>query len=260
MARFDPARPLDQQLADLRAEIRAAPGQAALRIYLFQLLAVLGQWQKALDALQMAAQLDDKAQPMARAYREAIRCEVLRAEVFAGRRTPNILGEPPPWMGLQVEALRVLAQGDAPAAAALRAQAFEQAPESSGQINDTAFEWIADADSRLGPVCELLANGSYYWLPFAAISRIGFEAPQDLRDFVWAACEVTLVGGGTLAGFIPTRYAGSENGDDALRLARRSEWSDLGDGHARGLGQRMWLADGDEHALLDVRRLQFDAR
>ena len=259
MARFDPARPLDQQLAELRAAIRAAPGQASLRVYLFQLLAVLGQWQKSLDALQMAAQLDDKAQPMARAYREAIRCEVLRAEVFAGRRSPNILGEPPPWMGLLVEALRLLGSGDAAAAAALREQAFEQAPESAGRLNDEPFEWIADADSRLGPVCELLANGNYYWLPFSAISRIGFEAPQDLRDFVWAACEVTLVGGGTLAGFIPTRYPGSEAGDDGLRLARRTEWTDLGNGHASGLGQRMWLADGDEHALLDVRRLQFDA-
>ncbi|MCA0243831.1 MAG: virulence protein SciE type [Proteobacteria bacterium] len=259
MARFDPSRPLDEQLAELRAAIRAAPGQASLRVYLFQLLAVMGQWQKSLDALQMAAQLDDKAQPMARAYREAIRCEVLRAEVFAGRRSPNILGEPPAWMGLLVEALRLLGNGDAAAAAALRAQAFEQAPESAGRLNDEPFEWIADADSRLGPVCELLANGNYYWLPFAAIARIGFEAPQDLRDFVWAACEVTLVGGGTLAGFIPARYPGSEAGDDALRLARRTEWTDLGDGHASGLGQRMWLADGDEQALLDVRRLQLGA-
>ncbi len=260
MAHFDPAQALDPQLAELRTAIRAAPGQASLRVYLFQLLAVQGQWQKALDALQMAAQLDDKAQPMARAYREAIRCEVLRAEVFAGRRSPNILGEPPPWVGLLVEALRLLGHGDAAAAAALRAQAFDQAPTSAGSLNGEPFEWIADADSRLGPLCELLANGSYYWVPFAAIRSIGFEKPQDLRDLVWSACEITLLGGGTLAGFVPTRYPGSEAGADDLRLARRTEWTDLGDGHASGLGQRMWLADGDQHALLDVRRLQFDAR
>lgn len=259
MARFDPSRPLEQQLTELKAAIRAAPGQASLRIYLFQLLAVMGQWQKSLEALQMAAQIDDKAKPMARAYREAIHCEVLRAEVFAGRRAPNILGEPPPWMGLLTQALRLLGQGDFKAAATLRAQAFEQAPASSGRLNDEPFEWLADADSRLGPVCELLANGNYYWVPFTAIRTIGFEKPQDLRDFVWTACEVTLTTGSTLAGFIPTRYAGSEAGDDGLRLARRTDWTDLGDDHASGLGQRVWLADGDEHALLDVRRVQFDA-
>jgi type VI secretion system protein ImpE len=260
MARFDPTRPLNEQLDELKTAIRAAPGQAALRVYLFQLLAVMGQWQKSLDALQAAAQLDDKAAPMARAYREAIRCEVLRAEVFAGRRSPNILGEPPSWMGWLVEALRRLGQGDAAGAATLRAQAFDDAPETPGRLNDEPFEWIADADSRLGPVCELLANGNYYWVPFSAIRNIGFEKPQDLRDFVWAACEVTLTAGGTLAGFIPTRYAGSEaTSDDGLRLAQRTDWTDLDNGHACGLGQRMWLTDGSETALLDVRRLSFEA-
>lgn len=259
MARFDPTRALEQQLAELKGEIRAAPAQASLRIYLFQLLAVMGQWRKALEALQLAAQLDAKAQPMARTYREAIACEMLRAEVFAGRRSPSILGEPPPWMGLLIQALQLLGQGDAQAAASLRAQAFEQAPTNGGTLDDEAFEWIADADSRLGPVCELLVKGSYYWVPFAAIRSIGFEKPQDLRDFVWTACEVTLSSGGTLAGFIPTRYPGSEEAADGLRLARRTEWTDLGDGHASGLGQRLWLADGEDHALLDVRRLQIDA-
>ncbi|ODU08351.1 MAG: virulence protein SciE type [Rubrivivax sp. SCN 71-131] len=259
MVRFDPNRALDPQLVALKSEIRAAPAEASLRVYLFQLLAVMGQWRKSLEALQLAAQLDPKAQPMARTYREAIACEMLRADVFAGRRSPSILGEPPPWMGLLTQALERLGKGDAGAAAALRSQAFEQAPTSSGTLDDEPFEWIADADSRLGPVCELLVKGSYYWVPFAAIRSIGFEKPQDLRDFVWTACEVTLTSGGTLAGFVPTRYPGSETAADSLRLARRTEWTDLGGEHASGLGQRVWLADGDDHALLDARRLQLDA-
>ena len=43
---------------------------------------------KALEQLQLCAQLDPSCEPMARAYREAIRCEVLRAEVFAGKKSP----------------------------------------------------------------------------------------------------------------------------------------------------------------------------
>ena len=61
-----------------------------------------------------------------------------------------------------------------------------------------------------------------------------------------------------MPGFIPTRYAGSErSGNDALRLARSTEWKDLGEDHVAGLGQRMWLTDSAEYALLDVRRLTF---
>lgn len=255
---FDPQRPLDEQLKELKDAIRAEPGKLNLRVYYFQLLAVLGDWQKSLEQLQMCAQIDIKATPMAKAYREAIRSEVFREEVFAGRRSPNILGEPQPWVGWLVDALKRLADGDTAGAAELRAQALEAAPASAGQVNGEAFEWLADSDSRLGPVCELLANGNYYWVPFSAIRQINFEKPQDLRDFVWAACEVTLVNGGNMPGFIPTRYPGSERGSDSLRLSRGTEWADLGGDHVKGLGQRMWLTDSAEYALLDVRRLSFD--
>ena len=159
-------------------------------------------------------------------------------------------------MGWLVDATQRLASGDAAAAAELRAQAFDAAPATAGQLNGEPFEWLADSDSRLGPVCELLVNGAYYWVPFASVKQINFEKPQDLRDFVWAACEVTLVNGGSMSGFIPTRYVGSErSGNDALRLARGTEWTELGADHVAGLGQRMWLTDASEHALLDVRRL-----
>lgn len=261
MLTFSPQRPLGEQLKELKDAIRAEPGKLGLRVYYFQLLAVLGDWQKSLEQLQMCAQLDIKATPMAKAYREAIRCEVFREEVFAGRKSPNILGEPPPWVGWLADAVKRLAGGDAAGAAELRTQALDAAPASGGQIDGEAFEWLADSDSRLGPVCELLANGTYYWVPFSSIRQISFEKPQDLRDFVWAACEITLVNGGSMPGFIPTRYpAGAESHqNDALRLARGTEWVDLGGDHVAGLGQRMWLTDVAEHALLDVRRLSFDA-
>lgn len=91
---FDSHSPLDVQLSRVRDAIREEPARASLRTFYFQLLAVLGDWNKALAQLQVCAQLDPKAVPMAQAYREAMRCELLRSEVFEGRRTPYILGEP----------------------------------------------------------------------------------------------------------------------------------------------------------------------
>ena len=35
------------------------------------------------------------------------------------------------------------------------------------------FEWIADADSRLGPLLEVILEGKYYWAPFCRIAREG---------------------------------------------------------------------------------------
>ncbi|AVS61550.1 virulence protein SciE type [Paracidovorax avenae] len=254
---FDFKRPLDRQLAELKDAIRAKPQDASLRVFYFQVLAVYGEWQKALDQLQICAQLDRKAEAMARAYREVILCEVARRDVFAGKRTPNIVGEPPEWLGWMVEGLQCLAGGRTAQAAELRAAAFEQAPASAGEIDGEAFEWIADSDARLGPVCELYANGSYYWVPFSSVSQIAFEKPQDLRDLVWSACEVTLQNGGVMHGFIPTRYPGSETAErDEIRLARATEWRELGDDQATGWGQRVWATDQGDAALLDVRRVK----
>ncbi|WP_369882186.1 type VI secretion system accessory protein TagJ [Acidovorax sp. HMWF018] len=42
-----------------------------------------------------------------------------------------------------------------------------------------------------------------------------------------------------------------------MRLARRTEWAEIGDEHVAGRGQRMWVSDQGDHALLDVRTISF---
>lgn len=244
-----------EALAHLQTAIRSQPADAKLRIFLFQLLAVLGQWERALNQLNVAAELDASALAMAQMYREALRCEVLRAEVFAGKRAPLLFGEPEQWLALLIESLLTGARGNQQAAAALRAQAFEQAPTTTGQLDGAAFEWIADADTRLGPVCEAVINGRYYWIPFSRLSRIDIEAPSDLRDFVWAPAHFQFANGGEAVGVIPTRYPGSEQSTEGgIQLARRTEWLPDGD-EFRGLGQRLLTTDQGEFALLDIRRI-----
>lgn len=257
---FSLDRPLDEQLGELERAVQAEPEAAKFRVFYFQLLCVLGQWAKAQEQLQACDALELAAIPMARAYRDAICCETLRAEVFAGGRRPAMLGAQPDWVGSLIDALRVAAEGDADKAAALRAQAFELAPTHGGQLNDERFEWLADADSRLGPVCEFFANGQYLWLPFTDLSQLAFEKPRDLRDLVWRPCEATLRDGAKLMGLLPTRYPLQGGEDDRLRLARRTEWQELGADHVAGSGQRTWITDQGEYALLDVRRVDFDMR
>jgi type VI secretion system protein ImpE len=258
---YQGAGSLADELTRVQKEIRTKPADENLRTYLFQLLAVQGSWQRALEQLQVCAQLSAKALPMAHMYREAIRSEIFRADVFAGKRAPQVLGEPPGWVGILIESLQRLAAGDATAASSLRAAAFDEAPASSGSIDAKSdFEWIADADSRLGPVCECIVNGQYYWIPYFRIRSVRIEPPADLRDIVWASARVTLENGGEHIALIPSRYPGTESAaDDSLKLARRTEWKEIGTDAFAGLGQRMLATDDAEFALLDIRQIDIRA-
>ncbi|MEP6872832.1 MAG: type VI secretion system accessory protein TagJ [Burkholderiales bacterium] len=242
----------------LQDQVRAAPQDAKLRVFLFQLLCVLGQWDRALNQLTVAGELDASTLSMVQTYRETIQCERLRADVFAGKRVPMLFGEPQPWLALMIEALLREGRGEPADARRLRTQALDEAPATSGSADGKAFEWIADADSRLGPVLESIVNGRYYWVPVSRLTRVEIEAPTDLRDCVWMPAHFQFSNGGEVVGFIPTRYAGSEAGEPAQALARRTDWLEAGPGQYTGLGQRMLSTDTDDLPLMDVRVLELD--
>ena len=251
---------LQSSLRLLQEQIRQQPARSDLRVFLFQLLSVMGQWERALTQLNVAADLDAKALAMAQMYREAIRCELLRADVFAGKTSPVVFGQPEEWLALLIESMLVHGRSRPNEAQALRARAFESAPATTGSLDGQAFEWIADADMRLGPVCEAIVNGRYYWIPFARLSRIDLEAPADLRDFAWVPAHFQFENGGEAVGVVPTRYPGSAEDPDAqIRLARKTVWTETTPAVFHGLGQRVLTTDVGEHAILDVRTILLGA-
>jgi len=244
----------------LTEQVRAKPQDAKLRVFLFQLLCVLGQWERALNQLNVSLELDPGTLPMVQTYREAIACEALRQQVFAGQKVPMLFGEPEAWTALLIEALLREGRGEPEAAKTLREQALEQAPPSAGQADGQVFAWIADADTRLGPVVEAVINGRYYWLPFERLSRVEVTAPEDLRDAVWMPAQFQFSNGGEVVGLIPTRYPGTDlAAGDLLALARRTEWAEPMPGVFTGLGQRLFTTDVGDIALMDLRTLAFEA-
>lgn len=247
---------LDEALVQLQEQVRKNPEVAKHRVFLFQLLVLNGQWDRALNQLNVCGNLDSAHLAMVQTYREAIRCELLREKIFAGETTPLVFGEPEQWIALLIEASNLSAQAKYEQAADLRDQAYELAPTSSGLFNGEAFAWIADSDNRLGPVVEAIVNGRYYWIPFARIAKIEIEAPADLRDFVWLPAQFTWANGGTAVGLIPSRYPGSEKDDDAIiRLARKTVWEEPIEGYFLGKGQRTFITDVNEQSLFSVREL-----
>jgi type VI secretion system protein ImpE len=248
-------------LAQLQEQVRANPADAKLRLFLLQLLCVVGQWERALNQLKVASGLDPIVLAMAQMYGEAVRCEVMRREVFEGKKSPMVLGQPEQWLALLIESLLQAGRGERDQSQQLRARAFEEAEASSGDIDGRPFTWIADADSRLGPVLEAMINGRYYWVPFSRLSKVALDAPEDLRDMVWMPAHLQFENGGESVALIPTRYPGSEMATDGLiALARKTVWEEVADETHHGLGQRILTTDAGDTPLMEVRMIAINAQ
>lgn len=251
---------LKDALQTLQQQIRARPEHAEYRIFLFQLLAVSGQWDRALTQLNVIKDLDAAALAMVAMYKQVIACERFREAVFLGQNDPVILGQPVEWLALLQQSLKLTAEGKYATSQDLRNRAFELAPSVSGVINDTEFSWLADSDARLGPVLEVMVEGRYLWVPFERISKITIEPPTDLRDVVWLPAHFTWTNGGEYYGVIPTRYPESYQSEDPLlALSRKTVWDGYDEELFLGRGQKILTTDTEDYPLLDVRSIHFNA-
>jgi protein involved in temperature-dependent protein secretion len=245
---------LDGARAALVEVVRRDPGHVPTRMFLFQLLALAGEWDKARVQLDTLARLSPEAAMLATVYNQAIAAERVRESVWAGQATAeqHLASD---WLGDVAEAIRLDATGDHDGAAAARERAFDAAPDTPGQIEGQRFAWIADADPRLGPCFEVILAGRYGLQAFDQVERISSEGPRDLRDLVWYPVQIGFRNGQSAAALLPARYPGSHAATDpAERLARATGWTDAG-----GSGQHLLAtSEGDEHGLLSLRLLRFD--
>ena len=221
---------LDKALAAVQERCAPQPAKAEQRVSLFQLLALAGEWAKALRQLNVLSDLDPKMELLAATYRQLIACEGVRGEVFEGKRAPLCLGDPPDWYARLVEALRFDGSGHHAAAKELRDQAFAAAQPSTGRIgDDTSPGWPMltsawDRSSR--PSWALLLDPVR-----AGASASRSTSSDDLRDVVWLSAERTLgdTGRGCRDSSRRATRGSKRSPDDAIRLARRTEWQQLGD-------------------------------
>lgn len=257
---------LSDAIISLENDIKAAPADADKRAALTQLLCLSGNWQRARAQLKSWQALKPIAQPTVLLLTQSVEAEIQRQAVFAGEAAPSFKGYEQSWLPLMAEALRLDANGDAAAAQEMRDRALEEAPATRGSLTlaeggeerDVSFDWLMDGDGRLGPLCEALLNGTYHWVPFSDIEEIRFQAPQSAIDLVWSHALIRLNDGREQVCQLPARYPLPDDADDALRLARRTEWVPMGDTpHYAGLGQKTWLSEDGEFPLHTLRHLRF---
>jgi type VI secretion system protein ImpE len=227
---------LGQAIEALGVELRGDPADVRRRTFLFELLCFAGQYDRADKQLDVLAGAGAEASMGALLYRAALHAERTRADAFRAGRPPA--GGP--------------------------------ARPVAGTLNGRPFTSLVDADPRVGARLELYAAGSYVWLPFEHVASVRLEAPRRLRDLLWAPAVVRTgpafrgreLGEVLLPALAPLT---AEHPDDQVRLGRVTDWQPIdgsGDAHAGDdgpreapVGQKLWLVDGEEFPLLEVREL-----
>lgn len=249
---------LTEALAELQGRVRADAADANARVGLFHVLSVLGQWDRAITHLNVAVDLDPECAMLGQVYSVLLNCEAHRNQVFAGKTSPLIFGEPEEWVMWMTRAAALNGAGEHTQASELRAKALEAAPAVPGTIDGLPFAWLAENDSRLGPILEAVINGKYFWVPMHRIAELSLDRPKLLRDRVWLRGDFTWANGGQAVGYIPVRYVNTEKSSHPdLLMAVTTEFQSLNETTQIGIGGRVLATDQGEYALLEVGKIVF---
>ncbi len=255
---------LREALEAAQAVLRRKPTDLGARILLAELLALAGNLERADVILDAAATIDPSTALVVAEFRQLIRADMARRQLFRDGRVPEFLGEPTETQRLALAAFVALRAGDA-AEAARQAAAAEQArPRASGHSGDTAFDDLRDADDLLAGTFEVLTTtGKYFWIPTERVASIAFHAPKRPRDLLWRRAAMSVIAGPDGEVYLPAIYAGEEAGTDALKLGRETEWRETATPESgtlvRGVGQRVFLVGEEAVPIMELGQISFEA-
>lgn len=212
----------------LAAHLREHPTDVASRTFLFELLCFSGQYDRAEKQLGVLSQGGKQAEMGAILYYSALHAEKTRHDLFRKEEFPD----------------------------------GEAADSPAGTLNGKPFQSIRDADPTVGARLEVFAAGAYLWIPFRHIASVRIEPPQRLRDTLWSPAFV--VTGPSFKGtdigevLIPAVYPFSwKSSEEQVWLGRTTEWVADDEGHEYPVGQKVFVVDGEEIPLLEIRSLEF---
>jgi len=225
---FDSGRVLDAIVA-LGEWLRSNPTDVQQRTFLFELLCFAAQYDRAEKQLSILSQETPGSQLGATVYYAALHAERERNSLFQKQAFPK-----------------------------------SEAPDRvAGNLNGKSFSSFRDADPDIGARLEVYAAGAYLWIPFEHLALLQLEPPRRLRDTLWtpAAVETASSFRGMELGevLIPAIYPFSwKDSDMRVWLGRETVWDEDADGNKYPSGQKIFLVDGEEFPLLEVRTLMFE--
>jgi type VI secretion system protein ImpE len=255
---FQQAR-LDDAFASLTTALRSRPADIDLRYTMVGLLALRGEYDRALVHLEFIAGERPELATAVAMYVSSIHGEEERRRAYdAG----HVLGcDPTTEVAVKARAaLRqaLAARDEAAAAAAMATIAAE--PAVAALVDGRAVADLRDHDDGVGTVLEVFVGGRCLWVPFAQLRSLKFTPPRGLLDLIWAQCVVETTQGTRYTCHVPALYCGTHGRADAqVRCGQKTEWVDELGIAFRGFGQRVLLAGDQELELLRVREVKFGA-
>jgi type VI secretion system protein ImpE len=256
---------LADALTAATAAVRKTPTDIGARVLMAELLAFTGNIERADVVLDACTDLDPTAAIVVAEFRQLLRGETARRQLFSDGRVPEFLGEPNAAQRLSLAAIVALRNGDAPEAAKLAAQAEEARGHPKGVAGDAAFDDMRDADDLLASCFEVITTtGKYYWIAPERVLLMEFHPMKRPRDLLWRRATMQVASGPDGDVYLPVIYPPMANAatamTDALRLGRATDWSQAGDGGpTRGLGAVTILVGDEPLTWLEMDKVSFQA-
>ena len=239
--------------------VRNKPSDLNARFFLAELLCFDGAWERADKQLEALLQQAKEPHVFAMLFRQLIRAEVIREQVFRDGRAPEVMVDLDEHAQMQLRLGLALRSQDMAEVKSLAEQAEAIRPQFSGSVNGTGFSGgVRDLDDRISGVYEILtSNGKYLWIPTAAVKSIEFDKPERPLDLIWRKATIDVIGGPGGEVYMPVRYpfANLAQWDVATKLGRGTSWIGDEDSAICGIGQRMLLLGEDAKSLMEIDNL-----
>ncbi len=250
---------LSGAIQEATQQVRAYPTDLTARVSLFELLCLIGEYDRAEKQLDVLEQQREKTDLGVQVYRNCLRAEKKRRRVYAGEVEPHFLNEPPSYIDLNLEAIRHAKEERFADARKALDRAEEERPALSGRLNDKVFQDFRDSDDFTAPVLELFVHDKFTWLPLQQIRTLEILPPKQLRDLLWASARIESVNGTKGEVIVPALYNGtSMDSNDQVRLGRLTDWRLIAEDLYRAAGLRMFLADDEDQSIFELKLVSFD--
>ncbi len=254
---------LADALTAANAAVRRTPTDIGARVLLAELLLFAGNVERADVVLDACADLDVTAALVVAEFRQLLRGETARRQLFSEGRVPEFLGEPTAAHRLALAALVALRDGDSAGAGKLAEQAEAARTHPTGSTSAGAFDDMRDGDDLLASCFEVITTtGKYFWIPPERVIVLEFHPMKRPRDLFWRRATMQVADGPEGDVYLPTIYPPVADGaavmTDALRLGRATDWLRLGEsGPMRGLGAVTLLVGEEPKTWLEMDNITF---
>jgi len=250
---------LDEAIEAALHRVKTAPTDLDARLLLCDLLCLDDQLERADRQLDVVVQQDAGMAGGIGLYRQLVRAEVARKDVFQSGRSPEFMNEITDVLKLHLRAAMALREGNVSEAGDLLRQAEQLRPSVQGECDGESFGDLRDLNDLTAPFLEVLTStGKYYWIGWERIEKLEFRPPRSLRDLLWRQTEMAIREGPDALVYVPVLYRGSHGSPDPeVRLGRRTDWIETPGGPTAGVGQRTLLVGDAGKSILSIGKISF---